>query len=390
MVQISSGGDLPPGVLFAQYAYLSDRTIISLGLLVTFFILLLVISVGVVLAFYLGEPSSTTEVLGEAEARPGTDLGAKITAHKTGRGRTVKEPYVEPMAPEVRIPVPAQDSQTSVALPISQLFRKNFCDYIVYPDLVAQGGEFVPLLGKVSWNVFQAAFANAVSQQRHTEPMTFLGVWLYKEATAREFASEVATMTHINTIIIQTHISVPFRAGHTCISRPICAMAASDLRPSFEVAQQAESFLRSRGDKFRIVFSSTLGVMVYVGQAFRKQPSGPYDACDSSYMAGRDFLCSGGTTSLGLEMYDKDEMYTYVIYQDGSNQHFVTYETTNSLLDKRATMERIFWNCPADPPTEELQKLVGLQKWEPLLAGCDPEVQIRVTARAQEVAFSTD
>ncbi|XP_037574676.2 uncharacterized protein LOC119456930 [Dermacentor silvarum] len=330
------------------------------------------------------------------------------------------------MAPEVRIPVPAQDSQTSVALPISpptvatrrsgmmfcvvgdglasaELFRKNFCDYIVYPDLVAQGGEFVPLLGKVSWNVFQAgakvnrdvglglsfsavgigqhgstldslpsmatqlagfvqtmnvtamgvlnfprhlgtkantlapafqAFANAVSQQRHTEPMTFLGVWLYKEATAREFASEVATMTHINTIIIQTHISVPFRAGHTCISRPICAMAASDLRPSFEVAQQAESFLRSRGDKFRIVFSSTLGVMVYVGQAFRKQPSGPYDACDSSYMAGRDFLCSGGTTSLGLEMYDKDEMYTYVIYQDGSNQHFVTYETTNSLLDK--------------------------------------------------------
>ncbi|KAH7941553.1 hypothetical protein HPB49_014881 [Dermacentor silvarum] len=37
-----------------------------------------------------------------------------------------------------------------------------------------------------------------------------------------------------------------------------------------------------------------------------------------------------------------------------------------------------------DPPPEELQKLVGSQKWETLLTSSTPEVQVRVTARAQE------
>ncbi|XP_075548615.1 uncharacterized protein LOC142582611 isoform X2 [Dermacentor variabilis] len=217
----------------------------------------------------------------------------------------------------------------------AELFEKKLCDYIVYPDLVAKGGEFVPLFGKVSWDVFRAAFAKALARQHYTEPMTFLGVWMYKGEIAREFASEVTNVTQINTIIIQTHVSPPFRAGHTlCVARPICAIAETDLIPSFEVAQQAASLFRSRGDKFRIVFSSTLGVMVYVGQAVENHPSGPNDGCDSSYMADRDFTCSGGTTSLALEMYDKDEMYAYVVYQDGPKQHFVTYETPGSLLEK--------------------------------------------------------
>ncbi|KAH7938574.1 hypothetical protein HPB49_025573 [Dermacentor silvarum] len=43
-----------------------------------------------------------------------------------------------------------------------------------------------------------------------------------------------------------------------------------------------------------------------------------------------------------------------------------------------------------DPPLEELQKLVGSQKLETLLASSHPEVQVRVTARAQEVAFILD
>ncbi|KAL3246108.1 hypothetical protein MRX96_057934 [Rhipicephalus microplus] len=90
--------------------------------------------------------------------------------------------------------------------------------------------------------------------------MVFLGVWLHKDGVAQRFAAEVSTIAHVNTIIIQTHISLPFVLGHTlCISRPVSAVAANDITPSFEVAQRAEALLRSRGNKFRIMFSSTLG-----------------------------------------------------------------------------------------------------------------------------------
>ncbi|KAL3246109.1 hypothetical protein MRX96_057935 [Rhipicephalus microplus] len=50
-------------------------------------------------------------------------------------------------------------------------------------------------------------------------------------------------------------------------------------------------------------------------------------------MADWDFLCSGGAP-LGPEVLDRAEMYAYIVYKDGIKQHFVTYETSNSLLDK--------------------------------------------------------
>ncbi|KAH7935035.1 hypothetical protein HPB52_003190 [Rhipicephalus sanguineus] len=54
-------------------------------------------------------------------------------------------------------------------------------------------------------------------------------------------------------------------------------------------------------------------------------------------------------------------------------------------------MEHIFWDCPADPPPEGIKTLVGSQNyWETLLTSPAPDVQVRVTARTQEVAFSTD
>lgn len=61
-----------------------------------------------------------------------------------------------------------------------------------------------------------------------------------------------------------------------------------------------------------------------------------------------------------------------------------------SKCGQRATVQHIFWDCPADPPPKELQKLVGSQKWETLLASSALDVQVRVTARAEEVAFSPD
>ncbi|XP_037278128.2 uncharacterized protein LOC119171395 isoform X2 [Rhipicephalus microplus] len=252
------------------------------------------------------------------------------------------EPTQQSQAPTVPTPPPTTTTRRSGmmfcvvgdGLASTELFKNNLCDYIVYPDLVAESGQFTPLLGRASWSIFQEVLASAVSLHAGKKAMVFLGVWLPKDDVAQRFAAEVSTIAHVNTIIIQTHISLPFVLGHTlCISRPVSVVAANDITPSFEVAQRAEALLRSRGDKFRIMFSSTLGVMVYVGTSVRNEPSGPNQGCDQSYMADWDFLCSGGAP-LGPEVLDRAEMYAYIVYKDGVKQHFVTYENSHSLLDK--------------------------------------------------------
>ncbi|KAL1414541.1 hypothetical protein MTO96_007329 [Rhipicephalus appendiculatus] len=386
----------------------SNRPVITIALLATFLVLMLVVCVGVVLAFKIGDTNGPTETpTTRREERPGgIDIPARVLIGPADPGQT---PDMQPITTPLPLG-PTQQPQTPMVptspptprrsgmmfcvvgdgLASADLFKNNLCDYIVYPDLVAEGGEFIPLLGRASWSVFQAgakanpsnglglsftpvgvgeagstldslpsmaaqlasfvqtmnvnamgvlnfqrhlvasstvlalafqACASAVSLQTNKEAMVFLGVWLHKENIARQFASEVSTMAHVNTIIIQTHISVPFVLGHTlCISRPVSKMAANDITPQL-------------CDKFRILFSSTLGVMVYVGSTFRNEPSGPYQGCDQSYMADWDFLCGGGAP-LGPEVLDRAEMYAYIVYKDGTNQHFVSYETTNSLLDK--------------------------------------------------------
>ncbi|KAL1470179.1 hypothetical protein MTO96_040601 [Rhipicephalus appendiculatus] len=47
-----------------------------------------------------------------------------------------------------------------------------------------------------------------------------------------------------------------------------------------------------------------------------------------------------------------------------------------SKCGQKAPIEHIFWDCLADPPPEELQKLVGSKKWETLLAISAPDVQV--------------
>ncbi|XP_077485154.1 uncharacterized protein LOC144095247 [Amblyomma americanum] len=41
----------------------------------------------------------------------------------------------------------------------AEVFHVPFCDYAVYPDLVAQDGEFLALYGRTSWLTFKKAMA---------------------------------------------------------------------------------------------------------------------------------------------------------------------------------------------------------------------------------------
>ncbi|KAG0413084.1 hypothetical protein HPB47_009776 [Ixodes persulcatus] len=54
----------------------------------------------------------------------------------------------------------------------------------------------------------------------------------------------------------------------------------------------------------------------------------------------------------------------------------------------KATVDHIFWDCPADPPPLSLQRLAHPGPWENLLLSSDLETQIQAVTRAQEVAAS--
>ncbi|KAK8782732.1 hypothetical protein V5799_015924 [Amblyomma americanum] len=166
--------------------------------------------------------------------------------------------------------------------------------------------------------------------------MTFLGVWLHTAKSAQRFVDEVSTMTHITTIILQTHIVKPHVPGDPCISAPISQTIATELHPSFEVAQQAVALLRAQGDKFRVLFSSTLGVMLFVGAQNSEEPTAPNQACEQSYMVDNDFTCSDNV-SHAKELYNEGGMYVYSTYKSGSRRYFVTYETIDS-LEKKVTL----------------------------------------------------
>ncbi|KAG0432982.1 hypothetical protein HPB47_020346 [Ixodes persulcatus] len=54
----------------------------------------------------------------------------------------------------------------------------------------------------------------------------------------------------------------------------------------------------------------------------------------------------------------------------------------------KATVDHIFWDCPADPPPLSLQRLAHPGPWENLPLSSDLETQIQAVTRAQEVAAS--
>ncbi|XP_049525534.1 uncharacterized protein LOC119455174 isoform X2 [Dermacentor silvarum] len=119
----------------------------------------------------------------------------------------------------------------------------------------------------------------------------------------------------------------------TCISRPICVMASVDTLPSFSIAEAAVSLLREEDDKFRLMFSSTLGVMIYAGAVGGEQPSSANKPCDWSYMEDYDFVCNDSLLS-GKRRYDSDGKYEYVTYEDYDRRYYVTYESNRSIAEK--------------------------------------------------------
>ncbi|KAL3235420.1 hypothetical protein MRX96_022411 [Rhipicephalus microplus] len=178
------------------------------------------------------------------------------------------------------------------------------------------------------------AFTTALASETGLVPMTFLGVWLYTHKAAAEFVSEVLSMQeNLDTIILQTHMSEIHASPSTCISRPICVMSSVDTLPSFSIAEAAVTSLREESDKLRLLFSSTLGVMLYAGAPGTDQPSGADRPCAWSYMEDYNFVCNDSVLS-GRRRYDSAGRYEYVSYEEDDRMYYVTFESNRSIVEK--------------------------------------------------------
>ncbi|XP_075748820.1 uncharacterized protein LOC142814261 isoform X2 [Rhipicephalus microplus] len=118
----------------------------------------------------------------------------------------------------------------------TNLFTKNFCDYAVFPDLIARNGTFKPIYGLTNWNTFKEAFATVVSvarTARNKEPMTFLGVWMASSDDRTKFVAEVLNMRNVTTLILQTHIARAVTRHQDCVSVPVSLMTSRGEYPTY-------------------------------------------------------------------------------------------------------------------------------------------------------------
>lgn len=361
-----------------------------------FCMLVIILCVGVLLAFTSGDDQSVT----------GDDSSGSSGGGGNGGGTIQINPPVVKVVGEPATTKPPNRPGKLFCV-VGQNFADaaqivHFCDYFIYPDLMATGGRFVPLYGNTSWEAFKevtrapssdtvpgvsfslnqlgqagstveliptmtAELVNLVQMRinalgllnfmRHTggnpvtaldvalqalsralkgqpDAMTFLGVWLYNTKAVNDFVSEVVAMTSVDTIILQTHMSEPFFSGGPCVSRGVSVKSSTEDLPSFRHAEEAAVSLRAQTRRFRILLSSVLGVLLYIGDNNSPEPSDANKPCREATIVDYDVVCSTNAPT-GVTYGDNtDDSYRTVTYTHDNRQYFGSMETAETLETK--------------------------------------------------------
>ncbi|KAH8023914.1 hypothetical protein HPB51_019151 [Rhipicephalus microplus] len=227
------------------------------------------------------------------------------------------------------------------------LFSGGWCDYAIYPELEVLASEFAPRHGQSSWKAFRKVMDAALKQQSYTEHMVFLGAVLVNKQSRTDFVNEVYNMEHLTTIILQTHVhgdpELPLNESSKdrCRVLPVSAINAQSQHQDFAGAAEAAYSLRMRGDKFRLLFSSTMAVVVFVGDGESDEPMKTNDACERAFMMDLDVTCNDTLTGR-QNNYDQTNKYAFATFHYGGHRYFATYESEESLADKLSMYLRTY------------------------------------------------
>ncbi|XP_070380581.1 uncharacterized protein [Dermacentor albipictus] len=179
-------------------------------------------------------------------------------------------------------------------------------------------------------------YLNKTLPSQDPASMVFLGVFLATNVIADAFIADISQIPEISTLILETHITLrqAHLGGHTdCHAYPISAVGIKNLAnntvPRLEVAEHAVNLSRSRGDMFRVVFSSTMGVMVYK-QVQGKQLDHFRQPCSTWNMGDYDVTCDPGLD----KKLEENDLASYAVANRGA--YLFSFEDNKSLTRKTA------------------------------------------------------
>ncbi|KAK8766337.1 hypothetical protein V5799_006878 [Amblyomma americanum] len=192
-----------------------------------------------------------------------------------------------------------------------------FCEYIIYTELIMVGDALQPTFKDLSYT----AFTQLVKQNENLKGGVSISLaeGAEKNATLRRMVGLDAAF--------KDYVSARVLAFGTFDYDPTTLdidYVRTFLQP---VAEYAVNTSRAEEDKFRVMFSSTMGVMVYSskkGRALTKLR----EPCENYYMANMELACADGLK----KAFEETDMSQYAITADG--QYLFAYDDMQSITAK--------------------------------------------------------
>ncbi|XP_077484599.1 uncharacterized protein LOC144094557 [Amblyomma americanum] len=211
--------------------------------------------------------------------------------------------------------------------------------------------------------------------------VTFLGVWLQTVSNAKSFVKAITKTNDIDLLIVQTHIA-PFEGmSDPCVAYLVSQKKADGVVPNYDVADAVLRELRQRPSPSgavaaapRVLLSSTLAAVAYVGAPNGADVTLRQRFCDLFFVADIDVTCEGTAGELSAS-YVKADMAHYATFRHRSTGYFVTFEEIDSLQDKITSYKGklqgwaffdvhrdVYWPCKQSRPYRRLEWAVSLLK----------------------------
>lgn len=161
--------------------------------------------------------------------------------------------------------------------------------------------------------------------EKKADRMTFLGVVVPSESLADVLAQELKGIRYIDTIILQTHItpSTENIIYGNCTAHYVGYQIGENAQdvPTFSIAKKTLDAIKKKRKDFRIMFSSTFGVMIYTSTQEIKAYN---DRCEYSFLATVDALCPP-KTGQGIALKDdQKELVKYATWEQSGRHHFLS------------------------------------------------------------------
>ncbi|XP_054926389.1 uncharacterized protein [Dermacentor andersoni] len=174
--------------------------------------------------------------------------------------------------------------------------------------------------------------------RNHASHLLFFGAYIYTTRSGERLARETQSIPNLGLVILQTHITPAERMlAAKCTVHLISYKSGRRQRdvPTFDVVNHSVDKFRALAGNFSIMFSTSLGVMVYVakGKVLYADNNSTGQACERGSLHDHDVLCITKHAQRAFKV-NAAESVCYQIYEQYNQYHFVTWEEMNTIEAK--------------------------------------------------------